>query len=107
NILSSIKTGRLPFALALSPDRRRLYVTNIGIFEYQTIPGADPKQPRDTGLDFPPFGFPSAESMNAVERNTARGAVRVPALGDPNVREASSVCVIDISTAATPKVVTF
>ncbi len=40
-IIASLKVGRLPFALALSPDRRKLYVTNIGMFEYQVIPGAN------------------------------------------------------------------
>jgi DNA-binding beta-propeller fold protein YncE len=106
-ILASVKTGRLPFALALSPDRRRLYVTDIGIFEYQAIPGTDPKQPAETGIPFPAFGFPSPEAIAGVERSNARGTVKVPGLGDPNVREASSVCVIDVSTPAAPKVVTF
>ena len=103
--VASIKTGRLPFALALSPDRHRLYVTNIGMFEYQAIPGADPKEARDTGLPFPAFGFPSAESAAGAVRATARGLVRVPGLGDPNVREANSVCVIDVSSANSPKVI--
>jgi YVTN family beta-propeller protein len=106
-IVSSVKTGRLPFALALSPDRRRLYVTNLGMFEYRPIPGADAKNARETGLPFPAFGFPSAESVAGVERATARGTVPVPGLGDPNVREANSVCVIDVSNASAPKVVTF
>jgi DNA-binding beta-propeller fold protein YncE len=106
-IVASAKTGRLPFALILSPDRRRLYVTNVGMFEYQAIPGADPKMARDTGLSFPAFGFPSAEAVSGVERPTGRGPVRVPGLGDPNVREANSVCVIDVSTPSAPKVVTF
>jgi YVTN family beta-propeller protein len=107
NVIASAKTGRLPFALALSPDRRRVYVTNIGIFEYQAIPGLDTKLPVQTGLPFPAFGFPSTESVNGVERSTGRGRVKVPGLGDPNVREASSVCVIDVTTPAAPKVVTF
>ena len=106
-IVASVKTGRLPFALALSPNRRRLYVTNLGMFEYQAIPGVDPKQARDTGIPFPAFGFPSAESVAGIERSTAHGPVRVPGLGDPNVREANSVCVIDVSAPAAPKVVAF
>ena len=31
----------LIYALTLSPDRRKLYVTNLGMFEYQAVPGAD------------------------------------------------------------------
>jgi DNA-binding beta-propeller fold protein YncE len=29
-LVQSVKVGRLPFAIALSPDQRRLYVTNLG-----------------------------------------------------------------------------
>ena len=43
-ILASIRTGRLPFAVALSPDRQTAYVTNLGMFEYRAIPGADAKR---------------------------------------------------------------
>jgi YVTN family beta-propeller protein len=104
---ASIRVGRLPFALALSPDRRKLYVSNIGMFEYQAIPGADPKDPAATGLPFPAFGFPSPEALAGALRTTARGPVKVPGLGDPNVKEANSVCVVDVSTPSAPKVETF
>ncbi|HEY2011878.1 MAG TPA: hypothetical protein VGH38_00195, partial [Bryobacteraceae bacterium] len=106
-VTASIKVGRLPFALALSPDRQKLYVTNLGMFQYQPIPGADPKQARDTGIPFPAFGFPSAESAAGVERQTARGAVQVPGLGDPNVRESNSLAVVNVSNPAAAKVETF
>jgi YVTN family beta-propeller protein len=97
--LSSIRVGRLPFALALAPDRQQLYVSNVGMFEYKPIPGADPKRARDTGLPFPAFGFPSPEAE--------RGTGSAPGLGDPNVRESNSVAVVDVSTPAVAKVVTF
>ena len=71
-VTGSIRVGRLPFALALSPDGSRLYVTNIGMFEYKVLEG-EPVQ-------FPLFGFPSRESRAA--------------LGDPNVREANSLGVL-------------
>ncbi len=103
-VLSSVRTGRLPFALALSPDRRKLYVTNVGMFEYHAIPGADPEQPRITGLAFPPFGFPSPEALAGVVRTTERGPVQVPGLGDPNAREANSLSVVDVSDPLQPKV---
>ena len=106
-VAASVRVGRLPFALALSPDRRKLYVANIGMFEYQAIPGADPKDPRHTGLAFPAFGFPSPDAATGVGRPTERGPVNVPGLGDPNVKEANSVCVVDVSTPTAPKVETF
>lgn len=106
-IVASVRVGRLPFALALSPDRRKLYVTNVGMFEYRAIPGADPKRARATGLPFPAFGFPSAEAAAGVERGTQSGPVQVPGLGDPNVPQSNSVCVVDVSTPAAAKVEAF
>ena len=106
-VVASVKVGRLPFAMTLSPDRLKLYVTNLGMFEYQALPGADMKQAATTGLPFPAFGFPSAEAAAGVERTTERGPVKVPGLGDPNVRESNSVSVVDVSTPAMPKVEAF
>jgi DNA-binding beta-propeller fold protein YncE len=106
-VVASVKVGRLPFALALSPDRMRLFVTNFGMFEYQAIPGADPKQAKATGLPFPAFGFPSPEALSGAERRTERGPVQVPGLGDPNVRESNSLAILDVSAPAEAKVTAF
>lgn len=106
-VVSSVRLGRLPFALTLSPDRMKVYVTNLGLFEYRAVPGADPKRAVETGLPFPAFGFPSAEARDGARRDTATGPVDVPGLGDPNVREANSVSVVNVSEPAAPKVETF
>ena len=106
-VVTSVRVGRLPFAVALSPDHKRLYVTNVGMFEYQAIPGADPGQAKATGLPFPAFGFPSAAATAGVERQTERGPVKVPGLGDPNARESNSLCVVDVSDPTAAKVETF
>jgi YVTN family beta-propeller protein len=92
-ILASVRVGRLPFALALSPDRRKLYVTNVGMFQYRLLPGVDPNRMRETGRPFPPFGFPSLEA--------------VASLGDPNAPESNSVAVLDVSDPSQPKVQTY
>jgi len=99
-MVSSVGVGRMPFGLAVSPDGKRVYVTNVGMFEYSLVPGYDPKDPRDTGLDFPPYGFPSKE---ATEGTTINGK-KIAGLGDPNVPESNSVFVIDVSSAANPRV---
>ncbi|HEX3748526.1 MAG TPA: bifunctional YncE family protein/alkaline phosphatase family protein [Bryobacteraceae bacterium] len=106
-VIASVAVGRLPFALALSPDRHKLYVTNVGMFQYRMIPGADPDNPRATGLPFPAFGFPSADAVTGARRETEKGPVDVPGLGDPNVRESNSLCVVDVSTPTAPKVAAF
>jgi YVTN family beta-propeller protein len=105
--LSSVAVGRLPFAITLSPDGKRAYVTNVGMFSYKAITGADLKRPRETGLRFPAFGFPSKESLDGALRRTARGPVAVPGVGDPNVPESNSVCVLDVQDPASPRALKF
>jgi YVTN family beta-propeller protein len=100
-IVSSIAVGRMPFGLALSPDGRFAYVCNVGMFQYSLIPGYDTNRPKQTGLDFPPYGFPSKE---AAEGTTVEGK-QIPGLGDPNVPEANSLWVIDVADPALPKVI--
>lgn len=106
-MIANVRTGRLPFRAALSPDGRRLYVTNVGMFEYKPIPGADPKRARQTGLPFPAFGFPSREAVEGARRSTAEGEVVVPGLGDPNVDESNSLCIIDVENPVQPSLVRF
>jgi len=102
-VAASIRVGRLPFAIALSPDARRAYVANTGMFEYKAVPGADRKNARETGLPFPAFGFPSPESAAGAERENARGQkVQVPGLGDPNVFESNSLAVVNLNVPARP-----
>jgi DNA-binding beta-propeller fold protein YncE len=106
-LLQSVKVGRLPFAVALSPDAKRLYVTNLGIFEYSALPGADRKRPRETGIPFPAFGFPSNESRGGTTVQTAAGPVQVPALGDPNREESNSLAIVDVENAGEAKLLKF
>ena len=104
-VLSSLRTGRLPFAVGLAADGKTAYVTNLGMFEYRAIPGAVADRAKETGLPFPAFGFPSAEAVRGARRATESGIVNVPGLGQPNTREANSVAVIDVSNAAAPRLV--
>ena len=60
-ILSSVPVGRMPFGLALSPDGKRAYVSNVGMFQYSLVPGYDPKNPRNTGPGVSGVWFPFAE----------------------------------------------
>jgi len=107
-IIANVRTGRLPFSITLSPNGRRAYVTNIGMFEYSPVPGASKQDARATGLPFAAFGFPSKESEQGADRVNASGqTVRIPGLGDPNVKESNSLTVIDLDNPAAPKVLKF
>ncbi len=101
-VLRSLPTGRAPFSIALSPDEKKLFVTNVGVFRYSLIEGYDPKNPKDTGLSFPPFAFNTEESKNGI---TVEGK-RVPGLGDPNVEDASSVWSYEIGDGGGLKLLT-
>ncbi len=90
-ILWRTGTGRLPFALAVGPDGKRIYVTNVGTYQYSVIPGFESTRAEETGLDFPPF---AAGTQEAKEGTTIAGRA-VPGLGDPNVPESNSVFVFD------------
>jgi len=103
-VVSSVRVGRMPFAIALSPDGNTAYVTNAGVFPYQPLPGANSSDPKRTGLPFPAFGFPSPESLNGAKRATEAGMIDVPPLGDPNVRESNSLCVIDVRDPEKPAI---
>lgn len=90
-VVASARVGRYPFGVAVAPEGGRLYVANVGMFEYAPIPG---------GLSFPPFGFPSRE---ALEGTIAQGK-QIPGLGDPNVPESFSVWELDITEPLKPQV---
>ncbi len=111
-VISSVKVGRYPYALAVSGSR--VYVANIGMFEYKAIPPPDhkvvAKLARDTdeketidprGLTFPPYGFPSKEARDGVRREGRD----IPGLGDPNVYESFSVWGVDATNPIQPRIV--
>ena len=106
-VVSSIRVGRYPYALAVVD--KIVYVANIGMFEYSAISAPDlakvPAKAGETidprGLTFPPYGFPSKEARDGVQREGRF----VPGLGNPNVSESFSVWGIDVASPLKPRVV--
>jgi YVTN family beta-propeller protein len=98
-VISSVTVGRYPYSLALVG--KRVYVTNIGMFEYKPIPPPTDPYFDKRGITFPAFGFPSKEARDGVEFEGRK----IPGLGDPNVAESFSVWGIDVSNPASPRVV--
>jgi YVTN family beta-propeller protein len=105
-VAGTVRAGREPYALALSDDGKRLYVANIGIFDYSVVgkpdgatqPNPQRGEPSPRGLSTPAFAFPSREAEAGV---TMEGR-RVPGLGSPYVPDAQSVFLYDVSTPAAP-----
>ncbi len=101
-IVASVGVGRYPFGLTLTPDGRRLYVANVGMFEYSRLKIVDRAAgPPYFGPSFPVAAFGSKESRDGVEVE----GYRSPGLGDPNVPESFSVWGIDVSAPAAAHVV--
>jgi DNA-binding beta-propeller fold protein YncE len=94
-----VGVGRLPFAVAVSPGGDKVYVSNVGTYQYSVIPGFDKARAGETGLDFPPY----ATGQYQASRGTSFQGKQVPGLGDPNVPESNSVFVLD-AKSSTPTV---
>jgi YVTN family beta-propeller protein len=90
--IASVPTGNYPIGLALSSNGQRLYVTNTGLFEYTTIPGASEKDPLGTGLHFPPFGYPS----KAAREGAVVEGKKIAGLGNENSVRGSSLWTYDV-----------
>jgi YVTN family beta-propeller protein len=93
-VVQSVRVGRNPFAVTLSPDERFAWVSNVGMFEYPLVPGVTRETRAERGLPFPAYGVPSKEA----EEGVAVGGVRVPGLGSPNHPDAMSVFGVDLAT---------
>ena len=99
-IVASSPTGVNPFAIALSPDGRHLYVTNSGLFEYRLAGNRDANDRIGSGLHFPPFGYPSKAARDGARSE----GYAVPGLGDENDSRGSSLWTYDLSDARAPRV---
>jgi len=91
-VLHNVPVGRYPFGIALSPDESRLYVANVGMFEYKQIASVRPGFIKESGMKFPPFGYLSEEMRRGIHTDT----LNVDGLGDPNAPESFSVWTIDL-----------
>jgi DNA-binding beta-propeller fold protein YncE len=98
-LLHSIPVGRYPFGIRLSPDEKRLYVANVGMFRYAWITSGD--SAKVTPVDFPAFAYQSKEMREGIHNDT----IDIPGLGDPNSIEAFSVFTIDLWDSAGPTIV--
>ncbi len=94
----SIPVGRYPFGICLSPDEKKAYVANVGMFEYSFIKEGPHDTCRVKPIDYPAFAYGSNEMEEGIENDT----VFIPGLGDPNAIEAFSVFVVDIEDEDNP-----
>ena len=93
-ITASIPTGRQPFGLALSPDKKIAFVANVGLYTYPLVPGVTKTNKDTMMLKFPAYGAHTKESREGVEIEGRK----IPGLGSPLADEAMSVWMVDLAT---------
>ncbi len=101
-LIASSPVGRYPFGVTLTPDETRVYVANVGMYQYSLLGGVDREaDPPRLGVSFPPFAHGSREAEEGVE---VEGYI-VAGLGDPNTPESFSVWGLDVTNPVRPRVV--
>ncbi len=92
-----VPVGRYPFGITLSPDGKKIYVANSGMYEYSPLEGLSLQNMKESGLDFPASAYLSEKGEKGYKINDS---LSVKGLGDSNSPESFSVWVIDLAYSA-------
>lgn len=92
-LIRSVPTGIYPFGIALSPDEKRLYVANVGVYEYSKVYKKVNDSLKETLLDYPAYAYNSKISHEGIDNDS----LLIPPLGDPNSPKSFSVWSYDIA----------
>lgn len=93
-ITASIETGRQPFGLAISPDKKTVVVANVGMYSYPLVAGTTKENIDSQYINWHPYGNNTKESIEGTEIE----GKKIPGLGSPNAPESMSVYCIDLNT---------
>ncbi len=97
----SVPVGRYPFGICLSPDGKKVYVANVGMFQYSMIGGITKANVSEKALKYPPFAYGSKEMIEGIENDS----ISVKGLGEMNSPEAFSVFTISLANPEKPEVI--
>ncbi len=92
--VASVKVGRQPFGIKLSPDKKIAFVANVGMYEYPLIKGATPENYDSLMISRHPYGDNTKESING----TVFEGRTIPGVGSPLHPDAMSVFTIDMQS---------
>lgn len=95
-ITASVKCGRQPFGLALSPDKKMAFVANVGMYSYPLIEGMDSSNYNAMMIPWHPYG----DNTDAAINGTVIDGKKIPGVGSPSSPDAMSVFTIDLATNA-------
>jgi YVTN family beta-propeller protein len=97
----NVPVGRYPFGICLSPDEQKIYVANVGMFQYSMIPGITEENVIAKALEYPAFAYGSKEMIDGIETDS----VKIPGLGEMNSPDAFSVFTVSLANPEKPEVV--
>jgi len=97
----NVAVGRYPFGICLSPDEKKVYVANVGMFEYRMIDGITRENVGEKAMKFPAYAYGSEEMIFGIQNDT----LSIPALGEMNAPEAFSVFTISLDDPDHPRVI--
>ncbi|HLO82048.1 MAG TPA: YncE family protein, partial [Chitinophagaceae bacterium] len=93
-LTASVKTGRQPFGIAISKDKKTIFVANVGMYEYPLITGATKENYDSLLIPWHPYANGSKE---AIEGTEVEGR-KVPGVGSPLHEDAMCVFAIDLQS---------
>jgi DNA-binding beta-propeller fold protein YncE len=96
-----VPVGRYPFGICLSPDEKKVFVANVGMFQYSMIKGITQENVVEKALEFPPFAYGSDEMVEGIHTDS----LEIPGLGEMNSPEAFSVFTISLENPNEPEVI--
>ena len=97
----SVPVGRYPFGICLSPDEKKVYVANVGMFEYSYIKESNEKDAKIKSVGYPAFAYGSKEMQTGIQNDT----IAIKGLGELNAIDAFSIFAINLEDSLQPKVV--
>jgi len=97
----SVPVGRYPFGICLTPDEKKAYVANVGMFQYSYIKNGKGNNAKTTLIPYPAFAYGSDDMIKGIENDT----LSIQGLGDMNAIEGFSVFAINLEDTLAPKVV--
>lgn len=99
-LIRSVDVGRYPFGVTLTPDEKKVYVANVGMFSYSKIGEIEEKKQYDKALPFPAFAYNTPEARDGIVTDS----LVIPGLGDPNSDMAFSVWAVSVDDINNPVV---
>jgi YVTN family beta-propeller protein len=97
----NVPVGRYPFGICLSPDEQKIFVANVGMFQYSMVKGITKDNVAEKAMKFPAFAYGSEEMKKGIKNDS----ISVPGLGEMNSPDAFSVFTVSLANPEKPDVI--